>query len=162
MTHLSRISIVTRIVALIVATTVAVNVLLLVYFSQDAQRGSIAHPATALRANPIAYFSVGPDSQVSSAFPVTFGPGGHILATGSTDRTVVLWDVGPLLAATNVLPGLPELNFRRDALAILRGLTAPVSTVAFSPDGRILTTGSADKDKTVVDAAVVLGDFVAR
>jgi WD40 repeat protein len=52
-----------------------------------------------------------------------------MLATGSADKTVRLWDV-----RTHLQLGQP-----------LRGHASQVSGVAFSPDGRMLATGSADK-----------------
>lgn len=59
--------------------------------------------------------------------PVVFSPDGKILATGSTDNTVKLWDV-----PTNRL---------------LKTLKIAVASMAFSPNGRILAIGC--KDKTI-------------
>ena len=58
---------------------------------------------------------------------LAFNPDGTILATGSRDRTVRLWDT-----ATG-LPIGPPLEHR-----------AAVLSLCFSPDGRRLATGSAD------------------
>lgn len=62
---------------------------------------------------------------------VAFNPTGNILASGSKDQTIVLWDMA-----------------RREPLGPpLAGHTDRVSRVAFSPDGKILA--SASRDKTI-------------
>ena len=61
---------------------------------------------------------------------VCFSPDGSILASGSYDQTVRLWD-----------------SHTGECLRLLQGHTNPVSSVCFSPDGSILA--SAGYDKTV-------------
>ncbi|HLO33841.1 MAG TPA: WD40 repeat domain-containing protein [Anaerolineales bacterium] len=66
----------------------------------------------------------GHTAQVNS---VAFSPDGKILASGSDDGTVILWEV-----TTKRLIGQ------------LRGHTASARSVAFSPDGKTLVSGSDD------------------
>ena len=68
---------------------------------------------------------------------VAFGPGGALLASGSTDRTVQLWNISAGRPSDYALP--PVL------LCSLIGHTDWVRSVAFSPDGTLLASGSDDR-----------------
>ena len=60
--------------------------------------------------------------------PVSFSPDGQVLASGSKDYTIKLWDVGS-----------------RREIATLEGHSDLVYSVSFSPDGKVLASGSDDK-----------------
>ena len=55
---------------------------------------------------------------------VAFSPDGQVLASGSSDKTIRLWDVN-----------------KREHIATLEGHTEEVLTVTFSPDGKTLASG---------------------
>ena len=71
-------------------------------------------------------FLLGHTAQVWS---VAFSPDGKTLATGSSDQTIILWDVSD--------PKTP-LQLSR----MTKGHTAPVWSVAFSPDGKSLASAA--------------------
>src|SRR5438067_4470279 len=58
---------------------------------------------------------------------IAFAPDGRLLASGSSDNTIRLWDTA---TATE--------------LRALKGHTRPVLSLAFARDGRVLASGSAD------------------
>lgn len=65
-------------------------------------------------------------------FGLAFDPTNQILASGSGDQTIRLWDVQTGRLQT-----------------ILKGHTAPVRTLAFSPKGNFLASGASDKTTRV-------------
>jgi WD40 repeat protein len=74
---------------------------------------------------------------------VVFSPNGQLVASGSWDNTVRLWEVQT-----------SEHQF------ILEGHSSPVITVVFSPDGQLVASGSWDNTVRLWD--VRTGDHVFR
>jgi WD40 repeat protein len=75
---------------------------------------------------------------------VAFSPDGQVLASGSKDRTIMLWDVSAALS-TGVATGQP-------LGPPLTEHVAGVRSVAFSPDGRLLASASSDNTVILWDA----------
>ncbi|MFI0404551.1 AAA family ATPase [Actinomadura sp. 3N508] len=76
---------------------------------------------------------------------VAWSPGGELVATASSDRTLRVWDAGS-----------------GAEVAVLRGHEGPVMAVAWSPDGRWLASASDDGTTRVWDAAAYTRIAVLR
>jgi len=88
----------------------------------------------------------GHTSELSSA---AFSPDGKQVLTGSWDNTAILWDAAIAVQDASNPLGTP----RGQKLHTLEGRTGRITSVAFSPDGKQVLTGSGDNTAILWDAA---------
>jgi WD40 repeat protein len=84
--------------------------------------------------------SCAPSQATPTWSSVAFSPDGRLLASGSRDKTIKLWEV-----ASGSL------------VRTLTGHTDSVFSVAFSPDGRLLASGSDDNTIRLWDISDLVG-----
>ena len=113
---------------LAVATTIGVWI-------YDVRTGKEAHFITDIYTN-------GPElvnESMGGANAISYSPDGTILAAAHWDRKIRLWDVSKYNSNSISNAIVPEL------LSTFEGHTGPVYDVAFSSDGNMVASGSADK-----------------
>ena len=83
------------------------------------------------------------DDRIPNRSGIAFSPNGEILASGSGDGTIRLWDAKA--AVSNAFFHRLWRTFFGHHKATLKGHTYHVLSVAFSPDGQTIASGSSDK-----------------
>ena len=84
-----------------------------------------------------------PDRRIPDRSSIAFSPNGEIFASGSSDGTIRLWNA-KTTARDSFFHGLRGAILGHHT-ATLKGHTYHISSVAFSPDGRTLASGSSDE-----------------
>ncbi|MBN2006791.1 MAG: WD40 repeat domain-containing protein [Anaerolineae bacterium] len=79
----------------------------------------------------------------TNIFSIAFSPDGTMLAAGDGYGTVSLWRVNYTLLEENAPPGTAQVK-KSTLLCELEKHSLPVSSIAFSPDSKMLASGSWD------------------
>ena len=97
----------------------------------------------------------------STVCSVTFSPDSKTIVSGSTDKTIKFWDAGGLALPIRNQNSNPNLTFSLLVAATLElkaeeqsAHIGRVWSVAFSPDGKNIVSGSQDKTIKVWDAGL--------
>ena len=104
-----------------------------------------------------------PMNHDSEVFAVCFSPDGQMILTASRDGTARLWDAGTAQATGIVLRHRYSLRDNDSSLGRddePREQTSLIKAVAFSPDGKIVLTGSVDATARLWD--VVSGKLIGE
>ena len=101
-------------------------------FSPDGKYLAVASSIGVFLLDPINLAEIYSFDTTASMTSIAFSADGSLLASGSWDETVKLWDVRS-----------------RTLVTTLKGHSDSVTSVAFSPDGTLLASGSGSDDKTV-------------
>jgi WD40 repeat protein len=102
-------------------------------FASAVAAGALSAPVPVRRHPPLPYTFRGHANVVRS---VAFHPRDWIIASGSADATVRLWDVAS-----------------RKSIKVLTGHREPVDCVAFSPDNNFVASGSYDDTSRLWDVS---------
>jgi WD40 repeat protein len=86
---------------------------------------------------------------------IAFSSDGKILASGSWDNTIILWDVSTQQPIGQSLALLKHPVQKLIVMGIQVGSKEPGPSIAFSPDGKTLVSGS-------TDGTIILWDAVTR
>jgi WD40 repeat protein len=93
-------------------------------------------------------------SPTESIGPIAFSPDGRLLAVGSCESGEFLTCGGVMIKLWDVATG--------SEVRTLTGHTEAVTSVAFSPNGRLLASGSTDETATIWDVATGSTVFILR
>jgi len=87
-------------------------------------------------------------------YSLSMSPDGKILASGSSDKTIALWDIKRSLDSITPTPSRSGEVSGLILIQLLTGQKGDVLSVAFSPDGKMLASGSSDNSIIMWDVIV--------